>query len=71
MRRGLLQASLGARVLATLLPNFGCFGSFLAENLRSSEKSRTFATGKSYTTSSPRIPQVLTEARVLGRSGAM
>ncbi len=27
--------------------------------------------GKSYTTSSPRIPQVLTEARVLGRSGAM
>ncbi len=28
-------------------------------------------TGKSYTTSSPRIPQVLTEARVSGRSGAM
>ena len=31
----------------------------------------TFASGKSYTTSSLRIPQVLTEARVLGCSGAM
>lgn len=36
-----------------------------------SEIMRNFAAGKSYTTSSLRIPQVLTEARVSGCSGAM
>ncbi len=34
-------------------------------------KSATFAVGKSYTAAPRKFPQVLTEARVVGRSGAM
>ncbi len=44
---------------------------FTAKNLVRNVKSRNFASGESWTTSSPRIPQVLTEARVSGCSGAM
>ncbi len=39
--------------------------------LQFGKKAVLLCLGKSYTASSPRIPQVLTEARVSGRSGAM